>query len=375
MSSTQHKHQQQQHDPQILVCGGCGEKPKKGVTFKVCSCGEAYCCTACQSKAWAEHKGPCKIERNEIKAKAKAKAEEAAAVLKERGSGFGSGSGSGCGSSGLDDMESIMTALMLPPPQPQRYDTVQLWNACLQDRYEELQTMLKQHGLDLNFAHPENGGTCAYISAKQGNEKCLSLLAMHGADLSRACNDGYAPIHIAVQNGRYACVEILLDNRVDADLCMSDKQGDTPAMMASNFGHVKILASLLDRGADPDLVNSNGITPTHRACQVGHLKVLELLVKRGADVNKKDANGDTPLDYARVFKHRECVDFLILNAAVGMSVGDLVLVDKAEKVCAAALFLVLCMSGPSYLWRAVLDAIPRNCQQNSSIKRRLSRGT
>ncbi len=43
MSSTQHKHQQQQ-DPEMVSCGGCGEKPKKGVTFMVWTCGEAYFC-------------------------------------------------------------------------------------------------------------------------------------------------------------------------------------------------------------------------------------------------------------------------------------------------------------------------------------------
>jgi hypothetical protein len=349
MSSTQHKQQQQQQqNPPIVSCGGCGEKPKKGVTFKVCSgCGdEAYCCNACQSKAWAEHKGPCKIKRKAKQAKAKA---EEAAVAKERGSSSGSGSGSGSGGgsgsgsgsgSGLRDMGSIMAALMLHPPQskPTRYSGAHLWNACLEDRYEELQTMLQQHGLDLNSADPKDGATCAYVLAEQGNDKCLSLLAKHGADLSMATFEGGAPIYVACQRGRYACVEVLLDNGVNADLRTSDERGDTPAMVASVAGHVKILALLLDRGSDPDLANILGHTPAFFASQVGHLKALELLVKRGADVNKKNANGETPLDYARAFKQRECVDFLILNGATGMDIKYIPTLPNAQKVCAAASF-------------------------------------
>jgi ankyrin repeat protein len=332
MSSTQLK---QHEDPQKHMCGQCGQKPKKGVTFKVCSCGEPYCCIACQSKAWAEHKGPCKIKRKDAKAKSKveeaATAAAAAAVAKEQGSGRGMG-----------DMGSIMAALKLtqqqPTPQPQRYETAHLLKACLDDRYEELQTMMLQHGLDFNYAEPQTGATSAYISAERGNDRCLSLLAKHGAELSKANNEGFAPIHRACRYGRYACAEVLLDNGVDADLRTSDKSGDTPATIASISGQVKILALLLDRGSDPDLGGSDGLTPAHLACQFGQLKVLELLVKRGADVNKRGANGDTPLDYARVFKQRECVDLLILNGAVGMDMEDLSTVSKAQKVCAAASF-------------------------------------
>jgi hypothetical protein len=335
MSSTQLK---QHEDAQKFMCGQCGQKPKKGVTFKVCSCGEPYCCIACQSKAWAEHKGPCKIKRKDAKAKAKveeaASAAAAAAAAKEQDSGRGMG-----------DMGSIMAALKLPQhqptPQPQRYDTVHLLRACLDDRYEELQTMMLQHGLDFNYAEPQTGATSAYISAQEGNDRCLSLLAKHGADLSKANNEEIAPIHTACRYGRYACVEVLLDYRVDADLRTSNKLGYTPAIIASMSGQVKILALLLDRGSDPDLGGGDGATPAHYACQVGQLKVLELLVKRGADVNKKDVNGDTPLDIARVFKQRECVNLLILNGAVGRSIEDLEPVPEGYKVCAAELFYAL----------------------------------
>jgi hypothetical protein len=330
MSSTQHKHQQQQ-DPQIVSCGECGEKPKKGVTFKVCACGEPYCCNACQSKAWAEHKGPCKIKRKEIKI-AKAEEAAAAALATERGSGSGSG---------LRDMGSIMAALKLPPPQQQPDDGMQLWNACFHDRFEDLKMMLQQHGLYLNLAEPQSGVTAACLSAQQGSDRCLSLLAKHGADLSKAANNGFAPIHAACQGGKYVCAEVLLDNGVDADLHTSDELGVTPSMNASQCGQVKILALLLDRGSDPDLGDCYGYTPAHYACKYGHLKVLELLVKRGADVNKKDVNGHTPLDIARTFKQRECVDLLISNGARGMDMKDLPTVSEAQKVCAAASFSAL----------------------------------
>ena len=97
----------QQELPDLLLCGECGDKPKKGVTFKTCSgCASvAYCCAACQLAAWPGHRPICKAKKKE-----RAKANEAAAA---RASGSGSG---------LGDMGSIMAALMPPQPQPQPQD-------------------------------------------------------------------------------------------------------------------------------------------------------------------------------------------------------------------------------------------------------------
>ncbi len=93
--------------------GGCGQKAKKGVTFKICSgCGfEAYCSAACQGKGWSAHKAICKIKKKEKKER-----EKATEAVKERGSGSGSGSGSGTGR-GVADMGSIMAILMARQPQ------------------------------------------------------------------------------------------------------------------------------------------------------------------------------------------------------------------------------------------------------------------
>jgi hypothetical protein len=70
----------------------------------------------------------------------------------------------------LGSMGSFMLSLMSPPPpQQQRYSGFQLRNACLLDRYEELQTMLQQHGLDLNLARPDTGQrTKAYARSYAG---------------------------------------------------------------------------------------------------------------------------------------------------------------------------------------------------------------
>jgi hypothetical protein len=268
---------QQEQLPDLTQCGECSRPPKKGETLKTCSgCGlVAYCCTACQTKAWNGHRAACKRARKEREAKAK----EAA---KEPGSGNRSGSG-------LGDMGSIMAALMPPPQQPLRYNEIHIFNACFQGHHEELQRIMRQSKLNVNWAEPDTGATAAYAAAQTGHARCLSLLIQHNADLSKANKQGAAPIHKACEYGRDACLEVLLDNGVDADQPTAD--GSTPLIIACANGHVKCMALLLDRSADPDLANSYGFTAAHRACQDGHLKCLQLLVMRGAALNNKDRYG------------------------------------------------------------------------------------
>ena len=296
-----------------MRCSGCGFV--------------AYCNVGCQTSHWNDHKGTCKQKKKERKER---EAKEAARMS--------SGGGD------LADMGSILAALM-PPPRPQRYTEVDVYSACFHGHHGEVEKMLRQLELDLNWASPASGVTAAFISAQNGHGQCLSLLALHKADLTKVSKQGWAPIHMACQNGRLNCIDILFDHGIDANVRTADEYGDTPAILSSSNGHVKALALVLNRGADPNLANNYGVTAVHKACQLGHLKCIFLLVSRGADLNKKNVNGETPLDIARMFKQRECVDLLLANGAVGMNKKDLPPVSEDDKVCMSASFIhsVLCL--------------------------------
>lgn len=56
------------------------------------------------------------------------------------------------------------------------------------------------------------------------------------------------------------------------------------------------MASLLEKGADPDTVDSiNGRSLLHIAAAKNYVRILSLLISSGADVNHKDLKGKTPL--------------------------------------------------------------------------------
>ena len=56
-------------------------------------------------------------------------------------------------------------------------------------------------------------------------------------------------------------------------------------------GSIDMVAMLLNNGADPDVLDSNGKAPLALAAKNGHLEVVQLLLDAGADVNTKFAIG------------------------------------------------------------------------------------
>lgn len=69
-------------------------------------------------------------------------------------------------------------------------------------------------------------------------------------------------------------------------------------MAAVAHGNDPIVNLLLDFGAEIDLADENGSRPLHAAAARGHVKVLRTLVDRGANTYKPNKLGWKPVDYS-----------------------------------------------------------------------------
>ena len=63
-------------------------------------------------------------------------------------------------------------------------------------------------------------------------------------------------------------------------------------------GDHAMVKTLLDKGADPNIVLFNKDTPLHRAVNIGQHAIVEILLACGADPNLKDRDGRTALHCA-----------------------------------------------------------------------------
>ncbi|KII93871.1 hypothetical protein PLICRDRAFT_36092 [Plicaturopsis crispa FD-325 SS-3] len=73
-----------------------------------------------------------------------------------------------------------------------------------------------------------------------------------------------------------------------------------------------VLASFLDAhaGTNVDALDESGYTPLHMAADRGNAKIVALLLNRGADPGIKDPDEYTALELARVARHEEVVNLI-----------------------------------------------------------------
>lgn len=102
------------------------------------------------------------------------------------------------------------------------------------------------------------------------------------------------PLTDAIREDDAAAVKAALD--AGTDVTSRHRRGATLLYAAAGSNALKVVALLLERGADPNAHDAGGRTPLLSvACSPEGADVARLLVEHGADVNAGDTKGRTPL--------------------------------------------------------------------------------
>ena len=95
----------------------------------------------------------------------------------------------------------------------------------------------------------------------------------------------------------------------------------TPLMLGARYGHISVVRSLLELGADPHLGDKRGWLALHHGAEAGFPDVVKNLLDADSDVNAPDVLGYTALHLAAAGGHREVVEQLLV-AGVSCDVFD-----------------------------------------------------
>ena len=138
----------------------------------------------------------------------------------------------------------------------------------------------------------------------------LCLLSVTGATSAGNVEELYE----AAGNGDSAKVTVLLDSGVDVN--GRTDSGSFALNNAAVENEIEVMQILLDRGADPNVQNSQGDTPLICATKYagGKAGTVQILVEAGTDLAIKDAKGNTALDYAKA-KDQQGAIALLAQAA------------------------------------------------------------
>ncbi|MEZ0262179.1 MAG: ankyrin repeat domain-containing protein [Alphaproteobacteria bacterium] len=175
-------------------------------------------------------------------------------------------------------------------------------------------------------------------AAKSGNVGEVRGLLAQGAPVDFADSKGWTPLGAAIVAGKWEVVELLLDNKANANIIVPPSltalesaivsgeansvravaralpdvalNGDDALLLACTASNDAMVRVLLELGVKADLQTKDGDCPAHAAIRSGSIPCLDLLIAQGAKVEVPGASGKTCLALAEASPNAQMYDFV-----------------------------------------------------------------
>ena len=163
---------------------------------------------------------------------------------------------------------------------------------------------------NININVRQHDGATPLFTATQGNcHEIVELLVRRGANVNLGLLDDTTPLSLAAFKGNIEVVKQLL-RASDIRVNQRTKEDTSALFYASQQGHIGVVELLLNKGADPEVADQNGVAPLHIACLLGRIDVIRALLNAGADMENTLDKEYTPYRLARIGGHREIIHLI-----------------------------------------------------------------
>lgn len=140
-----------------------------------------------------------------------------------------------------------------------------------------------------------------FLDAVKGakGQEVIDMLDEPGQTIinTRDISTGEGALHIVVKRQDLTYLKYLLSRGADANL--RDARGNTPLLLAVQYGQVDMIPVLTNARANPNLANASGETPLIRAVQKRDLALVRALLAVKANPDQTDnVAGMSARDYA-----------------------------------------------------------------------------
>ena len=160
-------------------------------------------------------------------------------------------------------------------------------------------------------------------AAAMGNLEAVLDAIENGININAIGAEGNTALFIASAWGHVRVVRTLIESGADINLG-KENYGKTPLIVsiediarAKYFGEceaemrqVEVARLLIEAGADVNAKTSEGWHTIMAAANAGSIEAVQLLLQAGADVNARDNRGDTALSRAKKAGHHEIIQLL-----------------------------------------------------------------
>ncbi|MBU3606727.1 ankyrin repeat domain-containing protein [Polynucleobacter sp. MWH-Creno-3A4] len=165
------------------------------------------------------------------------------------------------------------------------------------DNASEVRSLLAK-GVTPN-AVDSNGNPMLLLAIKDNSDKVIDvLLSNQNIDVDLSNKNGETPLMIASIQGNLPLVKRLVEKNHAA----IDHIAWTPLHYASARGQVSVAEFLLSEGAIVDSRSLNDTTPLMMAVQSGNEQMVKLLLDKGADIQLRNSLGFTAIDIADIYE-------------------------------------------------------------------------
>lgn len=106
--------------------------------------------------------------------------------------------------------------------------------------------------------------------------------------------EGKTPLIQAIEKGDHQLVTFLITLGANIN-CAIPRTNRTPLMIALFHGRIEIVNTLIEKGANPDLTDINGLNALHYAVDANDLSSVETALLYVPNVDCPDNKGWTPL--------------------------------------------------------------------------------
>ena len=153
------------------------------------------------------------------------------------------------------------------------------------------------------IAVPDDDGFAPlHIAIQAGaSTDTVKVIIDQGGRISAVDAEGRTPLRIAVDQNAWAMAQFLIDKGADVFSLAAD--GKTPAGLALSKGNDAIRAFFTAKAINAQ--DPSGNTILHYAAQGGNSKMVALLIELGANKNIKNIAGENPADIAERWKRND----------------------------------------------------------------------
>ncbi|ETN37213.1 uncharacterized protein HMPREF1541_08203 [Cyphellophora europaea CBS 101466] len=132
------------------------------------------------------------------------------------------------------------------------------------------------------------------VAIERGDLAGLEHLLDSGqAAIETPDEDGQPPLHVAIQEGQDAIVQMLL--RRHSSIEQAGYHGWRPLHVAASLGDLQMVNTCIQHGADIHSRTATGQQPIHKAASAKSLRTVRRLIQAGANIEARNDRGMTAL--------------------------------------------------------------------------------